>query len=208
MLLATLLLLCPLPQSGDVLKAQIERSAAVVEDSSSSSSNPVATAANALPAAPEAKIKTDAELASDANAGAASSAGTSAPVAPVTPGTPAAVATPAKPVLRGDAPTEHEKKQWYALIAISSGAAVFDAWSTRRAISGGYGTEANPLLRPFAHSGAMYAAVQVSPLVMDLIGRKMMTSKYKLLRKFWWAPQMAGTDVSVSAGIHNVSVAP
>jgi hypothetical protein len=211
MLLATILLMCPLPQSGDVLKTQLERPAAVAEDSTSSSSNSTSSSSNddaaatALPAVPEAKIKTDAELASDANAGAA---GSSAPLAVATPGTPAAVVTPAKPVLRGDAPTDHEKKQWYALIAISSGAAAFDAWSTRRAISGGYGTEANPMLRPFAHSNAMYAATQVSPLVLDLIGRKMMTSSHKLLRRFWWAPQMAGTDVSVSAGIHNVSVVP
>jgi hypothetical protein len=204
MLLATILLLCPLPQSGDVVKAQLERPAAVAENSSYSSSNNDA-APNALPAAPEAKIKTDAELASETNSG---TAGSSTPVAPVAPGTPAPVAAPAKPVLNGEAPTDHEKKQWYALIAISSAAAAFDAWSTRRAITGGYGTEANPLLRPFAHSGAMYAAVQVSPLVMDVIGRKMMTSKHSLLRKFWWAPQMAGTDVSVSAGIHNVTVAP
>ena len=55
-----------------------------------------------------------------------------------------------------------------------SGAAAFDAWSTRRAISEGYGTEANPLLRPFSHSNAMYAATQVSPLVMDFIGKRMM----------------------------------
>jgi hypothetical protein len=208
MLLATILLLCPLPQSGDVLKTQLERPAAVAEASASSSANSTNNsdaASSALPAMPEAKIKTDAELASGPNAGAA---GSSAPAVGATPATPAPVAAPVKPAMRGDAPTEHEKRQWYALIAISSGAAAFDAWSTRRAISEGYGTEANPLLRPFAHSGAMYAATQVSPVVLDVIGRKMMTSSHKLLRRFWWAPQMAGTDVSVSAAIHNLSVVP
>jgi hypothetical protein len=208
MLLATILLMCPLPQSGDVLKTQLERPAAVAEDSSSSAANSTnnnGAAGSALPAAPEAKIKTDAALASGPNAGAA---GSSAPVAVATPGTPAPVVEPAKPAMRGDTATEHEKKQWYALIAISSAAAAFDAWSTRRAISGGYGTEANPTLRPFVHSNAIYAATQVSPVVLDLVGRKMMTSSRKLIKKFWWAPQMAGTDVSVSAALHNLSVAP
>jgi hypothetical protein len=207
MLLATILLMCPLPQSGDVLKTQLERPAAVAENSSSAanSTNNNDASGSALPAAPEAKIKTDAELAGGVNAG---TAGSSAPVGAAAPGTPAAVEAPAKPVLRGDSATEHEKKEWYALIALSSGAAAFDAWTTRRAISGGYGTEANPLLRPFVHSNAIYAATQVSPVVLDLIGRKMMTSSHRLLRKFWWAPQMAGADVSASAAIHNLSVAP
>jgi hypothetical protein len=198
MLLATFLLLCPLPQSGDFSKAEVERPAIVSEDSSKD-----ATPAKALPTAPEAKIKTDAEVAKGANSAPASSSS----VEPATPAAPVSAVLPAKPVARGDAATEHDKKTWYALIAVSSGAAVLDAWSTRRAITGGYGTEANPLLRPFAHSNAMYAAVQVSPVVMDVIGRKMMTSRYHWMRKLWWAPQMAGTDVSVSAAIHNLSVA-
>ena len=195
MLLATLLLMCPLAQSGDVAKAAAEQPAAVAEDSSKNS-----TPSNALPAAPEAKIKTDAEIANAVNA----PAGSSAPVEAVTPGSPAAA--PIKPTIRQDYETEHQKKEWYALMAVSSGAAVFDAWSTRRAISGDYGNEANPFLRPFAHSNAMYAATQVSPLVMDLIGRKLMTSRHNWMRKLWWVPQMAGTDASVSAGIHNVSL--
>jgi len=198
MLLATFLLLCPLPQSVDVAKNEIERPAIVSEDSSNTSAP-----AKALPAAPEAKIKTDAEMANNASTAPASS---SASVAAITPADPAPAVTPAKPVAIGDRASDHDKKTWYALIAVSSGAAVLDAWSTRRAISQGAGTEANPLLRPFAKSNAMYAAVQVSPLVMDVIGRKMMTSRHHWMRKLWWAPQMAGTDVSVSAALHNLSV--
>lgn len=189
MLLAALLLLCPLPQSGDIArtemaKAEIERPAAVSEESTKDS-----TPAKALPSAPEAKVKTDAEV-----AGGASSVAIEPGVAPV------------RPAVQRGYETEHQKKEWYALIAVSSGAAAFDAWSTRRAVSGGYGMEANPLLKPFAHSNAIYAATQVSPLVMDLIGRKMMTSRHNWMRKLWWAPQMAGTNVSVSAAIHNVSI--
>jgi len=192
MLLATILLLCPLPQSVDTVNAGFTRPAVVSEDSTKDSAKD-STPSKTLPAAPEAKIKTDAEVAS-----AAVEAGT--------PGNPPAVVQPVKPALQRDYDTEHQKKVWWALTAVSSGAAAFDAWSTRRAISGGFGTEANPLLKPFAHSNAMYAATQVSPLVMDLIGRKMMTSRHNWVRKLWWVPQMAGTDVSVSAGIHNVSV--
>jgi len=198
MLLATLLFLCPLPQSGDVVKAEVERPAIVSEDASKDSSS-----AKPLPAAPEAKIKTDVEVAKAADSVPATA---SASVEAVAPGSPAPAISPIRPV-RGDGASEHDKKTWYALIAVSSGAAVLDAWSTRRAISGGYGTEANPLLRPFSHSNGMYAAAQVSPVVMDLIGRKMMTSTHHWMRKLWWAPQMAGTNVSVSAAIHNLSIA-
>lgn len=198
MLLATVLLLCPFPQSGDVVKSEVERPAIVSEDASKDSSP-----AKALPSAPDAKIKTDTELSKAADSVPATA---SASVEAVAPGNPAPAISPIRPV-RGDGASEHDKKTWYALIAVSSGAAVLDAWSTRRAISGGYGTEANPLLRPFAHSNAMYAAAQVSPVVMDLIGRKMMTSTHHWMRKLWWAPQMAGTDVSVSAAIHNLSIA-
>ena len=198
MLLATLLLLCPLPQSGDVAKTEMERPGIVSEESSKDS------APAALPAAPGAKIKTDAEVAKNLDSVPVTS---SPAVEAVTPGNPGAAISPVKPAVRGDDATDHDKKSWYALIAVSSGAAFLDAWSTRRAISGGYGTEANPLLRPFAKSNAMYAAVQVSPIVMDVIGRKMMTSRHHWMRKLWWAPQMAGTDISVSAAIHNLSIA-
>ena len=45
------------------------------------------------------------------------------------------------------------------------------------AVSGGYGQEANPLLRPFAHSNSIYAAKQVSPAVMDYLGKRLMVSR-------------------------------
>jgi hypothetical protein len=108
-----------------------------------------------------------------------------------------------KPAGRNSYETPRQRKIWFGLIATSHAAAGFDAWSTRRALSGGYGTEADPLLRPFAHSGALYAATQVSPLVMDYLGYRMMNSHHTLIRKLWWVPQVAGTSVSLSAGIHN-----
>jgi hypothetical protein len=104
--------------------------------------------------------------------------------------------------------TPTQRKLWYTLTFMGSSAAVFDAWSTRRAISGGYGVEGNPMLRPFSHSNAMYAATQVSPLVMDLIGKRMMTSRHHWMRSLWWLPQSAGTSVSVYAGVHNTRLVP
>jgi len=192
MLLAAILLMLPLPQSVDVAKTELERPAVVSEDSTNNS-----IPSKTLPAAPAAKIKTDTELTNELKGAGA--------VEPGTPGNPP-VAQPVKPAVQRDYDTEHDKKVWWALTAVSSGAAAFDAWSTKRAVTGGYGTEANPTLRPFSHSNAIYAATQVSPIVLDLIGRKLMTSRHNWVRKLWWAPQMAGANVSVSAGIHNVSV--
>lgn len=198
MLLATLLLMCPLPQVGDVAKTETDRPAAVAVDASKDSDS-----AKALPSAPEAKIKTDADLANDSKT---TPANPSLTVEALTPGNPPVVATPVRPVARRGEVSDQEKREWYALVGVSAGAAAFDAWSTRRAVSGGFGTEANPLLKPFAHSNAMYAATQVSPLVMDFLGRKMMTSRHNWMRKMWWLPQIAGSNVSFSSAIHNVSI--
>jgi len=111
-----------------------------------------------------------------------------------------------KPAMERPLPTPRQQKLWYTFMAIGHSAAVFDAYSTRRAVSGNYGTEGNPLLRPFSHSNAMYAATQVSPAVMDYVGRRMMTSSHPTLRKFWWVPQVAGASFSFSAGMHNYAL--
>ncbi len=114
--------------------------------------------------------------------------------------------SPVKPAVERPVPTPRQQKLWYTFMAVSHGAAAFDAWSTRRAVSGNYGTESNPFLRPFAHSNAIYAATQVSPLVMDYLGRRMMTSSHPSLRRFWWVPQVAGAGFSFGSGMHNYSL--
>jgi hypothetical protein len=111
-----------------------------------------------------------------------------------------------KPATERPVPTPRQQKLWYTFMAVGHSAAAFDAYSTRRAVSGNYGTESNPLLRPFAHSNAMYAATQVSPAVMDYVGRRMMTSSHPALRKFWWVPQVAGASFSFGAGMHNYAL--
>jgi len=109
-------------------------------------------------------------------------------------------------VILRPAETPRQRKIWYGLVFAGHSGAAFDAWSTRRAISGGYGQEANPLLRPFANSSALYAATQVSPAFMDFLGKRMMVSQHRWVRKMWWLPQAAGASCSFAAGAHNVGV--
>jgi hypothetical protein len=123
---------------------------------------------------------------------------------------PAPVAAPVKSAVKPATPesyeTSRQRKIWFGLMAANHGAAAFDAWTTRRAISGGYGTEGDPLQRPFANSGAIYATTQVAPALMDFLGHRMMRSENPTFRKFWWIPQAASAGVSLGAGIHNYRV--
>jgi hypothetical protein len=195
MLLATILLLSPISQVGSAAKIATDspavHSSELTNDSSFS---------QPLPSAPEPKVDTDA---TDAGSSAAE------PVEAVQPHYAPMSLAAVKPA-RNERyePSARQRKVWYALTVTGSGAATFDAWSTRRAISQGYATEANPLLRPFSHSGAMYAATQVSPLVMDFIGKRMMVSQHKWIRRMWWLPQTAGSGFSIAAGVHNVGIVP
>ena len=113
-----------------------------------------------------------------------------------------------KGALNGSYESSRQRKEWFGLMIADHSAAAFDAWSTRRAISGGYGTESNPLLRPFSHSNAIYAATQVSPAVMDYLGRRMMMSQRGWVRRMWWMPQAVGASFSISAGVHNARLVP
>ena len=197
MLLATILLLCPLPQIAGTAKAVENPPAAVTistESADSTNSATVSSLSEPLPSAPAPKVKTDGEIEPGIEPAAVPAAG-----APMR-GLKQAISSPVE--------TRMQRTMWYTLAITGSGAAAFDAWSTRRAISGGYGVEANPMLRPFSHSNAMYAATQVSPLVMDFIGRRMMTSHHQWMRNLWWVPQSAGTSMSIYAGVHNTRMVP
>jgi hypothetical protein len=192
MLLATILLLCPVPQIEGTAKAVENPPVAITISSESADSANVSSISTPLPAAPTPKVKTDAEIEPGIQPAAA-------------PGVPM---RGLKPALSRPVETPTQRRLWYALSISGSGAAAFDAWSTRRAISGGYGVEGNPMLRPFSHSNAMYAATQVSPLVMDFIGKRMMTSRHQWMRNLWWLPQSAGTSMSLYAGVHNTRLVP
>jgi hypothetical protein len=192
MLLATIVLLGALPQS-----AQFARS---VASEAATGTVPVAandlSQARTLPSMPKPKVETDigASAGDLAGAEAVQPPRTALPIQPVK----AAYARPRE--------TRGQRVAWYTLAVTGHGAAAFDAYSTRLALSGGYGTEGNPLLRPFAHSNALYAATQVSPAVMDLLGKRMMVSEHRWVRRMWWLPQVAGSGFSIGAGVHNLSV--
>ena len=111
-----------------------------------------------------------------------------------------------RPALSGWRESSTRRHEWYGMAVAAHGAAAFDAWSTRRAISAGAGAESNPLLRPFANSGAVYAATQVCPAFMDFLGRRMMRSPNPWMRKMWWVPQSAGMAMSLAAGVHNIRI--
>jgi hypothetical protein len=189
MVLATLLLVCAIPQMDDASKVVVASNANTERPAASEVSGNTAkdsNASTALPSAPEPKVKADPDPAA---------------VQPA-----AQPFQPVKPVWTRPRETPRQRKMWYALTIAGSGGAAFDAWSTRRAISGGYGQEANPFLQPFAKSNALYVATQASPVLMDFIGKRMMVSEHPFLRKVWWLPQTAGAAMSFVAAAHNVSV--
>jgi hypothetical protein len=102
---------------------------------------------------------------------------------------------------------ENRRQQmlWKGLVIASSGAATFDAWSTRRAITTAGAVELNPLLRPFAGNASLYAAIQVGPALMDFAGKKMMYNRHSWVRHVWWVPQTASYVSSILCGAHNLS---
>ena len=180
MVIATLLLICSIPQMDDTAKV-VNESPAIASDSATKESPLVAS----LPSAPAPKVKADLE--------------------PVTANA-AQPFQPMRPVFTRPRETPRQRKIWYGLMIAGSSGAAFDAWSTHRAVAGGYGQESNPFLRPFAHSNAIYAATQVSPAFMDFLGKRMMVSQHGWVRKMWWLPQTAGASFSFAAGAHNVGV--
>jgi hypothetical protein len=179
--------------------AEVPAKVAAADSSEITASN-LRTDEPALPDSPVAKIS-DSSSSDPAASDASAISSTAAGVQPFT-------NSPVRPAGRTELETPHERNTWYTLMALSHTAAVFDAYSTRRAISGHYGVEGNPLLRPFSHSNAIYAATQVSPAVMDYLGHRMLKSQNTLLRRFWWLPQTAGASLSISAGIHNYRLVP
>jgi hypothetical protein len=158
--------------------------------------SPVSMRAAALPEPEETEVLPEAPL----------------PLAPVATPTPSAfigVTKPTNPwtvsVAQLRAENRRKELMWRGLIIASSGAATFDAWSTRRAITNYGAQELDPLLKPFAGNASLYAAVQVGPALMDFIGRKMMYSRHSWMRNSWWVPQTASFVTSMFCGAHNVA---
>lgn len=206
MVFAALLLLSPLPLFGDVV-LPVSNPAAIV---SSSTSNYISSPARSeksdtakLPVA-EASAENSAPSMPEPRA---NSRGESSSAEPAAAAQPRAFAfEPVKPAKERRYENRNQKRIWYGLVAAGHAGAAFDAWSTRRALAGNYGTESDPLMRPFAHSGAVYAATQVTPLLMDFIGKRAMTSEHMWVRRLWWVPQSVGATMSFTTAAHNVGV--
>jgi hypothetical protein len=98
------------------------------------------------------------------------------------------------------------RRKWIALSIAQHAAATFDAYSTRNAISGG-AVEQDPLMKPFANSSAIYAAIQVCPVALDFAARHMQRSDNNLIRRTWWVPQSVATGMYLFSGVHNIHVA-
>jgi hypothetical protein len=200
MVLATLLLLLPVPQTGETNKPVVDSPAAVSMDFTEASDK-----AESLPSMPEpkkdgprAEAAANAEtLPGSANAPGAEPLNSSGASSFRVESTKLAFSRPSE--------TPRERKVWYGLLVTSHAAAGFDAWSTRRAVALGY-NEGNPMLRPFANSNAIYVATQVSPAIMDYVGKRMMVSQHGWLRRMWWLPQVAGSGISIGAGVHNTGI--
>lgn len=197
MVITTLLVLCcalaaESPRNvAEASTTEMRAPAAVMRDA--------ADARVALPDTPSPKVDVPSKSADDAALRGSESS--SAAVQPL-------LSSPVKPATPESYETPRKRKIWYGLIAAGHSASVLDAWTTRRAISGGYGVEGDPLQKPFATSGAVYASTQVCPLLMDLLGRHMMRSNHAWMRKVWWVPQAAGASVSLGAAIHNYRLVP
>lgn len=120
---------------------------------------------------------------------------------------PSALSPVAEPLSPADYHSKiQRRREWLALTIAQHGAATFDAWSTRRAISSGNAQERDPLLRPFAGNASLYAAIQVGPIVFDYVGRRMITSHHGWMRRAWWVPQVLSTTAFFVGGAHNLSI--
>ncbi len=100
----------------------------------------------------------------------------------------------------------HKKRIWMGLGIAAHSVATFDAWTTRHAITTVGAQELNPLLKPFAGNASLYAAIQVGPLVVEYVGKKMMYSRHSWVRHMWWVPQSASFASSLFCGVHNLGV--
>ena len=93
---------------------------------------------------------------------------------------------------------------WILLGIAQHGAAFFDARTTRHAVA--HYRELDPLLRPFAHSAAIYPAMQIAPAGLDWLATRLATSRHHWLRRLWWVPQAVATAGFLWSGMHNLGL--
>lgn len=128
-------------------------------------------------------------------------------VAPLNDSAPSSMANiylPPPPAFRppDEAPITH-RKSWILLSAVEHSSAGFDAWSTRYALSNGR-VEADPLMRPFAGSAAIYGSIQAIPIGLDYVARRFQRSS-GWTHRIWWAPQAIASATFLFSGSYNVA---
>jgi hypothetical protein len=131
------------------------------------------------------------------------------PAAPVSAPAPIAIVQTSKMTVSVDelrAERRHEMRLWMGLGIAEHSAATFDAWTTRHEITTYGARELDPLLKPFAGNASLYVAIQAGPALMDFVGKKMMDSRYRWVRRMWWVPQSASIVSSLFCGSHNLAV--
>jgi hypothetical protein len=111
---------------------------------------------------------------------------------------------PAKPIKIIPVEKTPPQRTWVILSLAQHGAAAFDAYSTRDAVSKG-AVEQDPIMRPFANSPALYGAIQVGPVMLDILSRHMQRSQNSLVRHIWWLPQSVSTAGYIFSGVHNLN---
>ena len=124
-------------------------------------------------------------------------------IAPLTgPSFSEAILPPPAFLLPYELPPTH-RRLWLFLSAAEHSAATYDAWSTRRALAAGR-IEADPLMRPFAGSSALYPAMQLVPFGLDYLALRMQRSS-GWAHRLWWVPQSAATVTFLFSGSYNVA---
>ncbi len=102
--------------------------------------------------------------------------------------------------------SQPSRSKWIALSIAQHAAAAFDAYSTRDAISRG-AVEQDPVMKPFANSSAIYAAIQACPVALDFAAHHMQRSENNFMRRTWWVPQSVAAGMFLFSGVHNLHVA-
>lgn len=162
--------------------------------------------------APSSKVSTTSSIATAKPAELVSAPGTlmssnATPVLP--PGVPEPVHPTSTMIVRSTTPERPRAavRTWQALVVAQHSAAIFDAWTTRKALTSGNGYERDPLMKPFANSATIYPATQAAPLLFDFLGHRMMRSNSRYLRRTWWVPQTLSFAGSMWCGSRNLRVA-
>ncbi len=101
-----------------------------------------------------------------------------------------------------ETPVTH-RRWWILLSATEHSSAAFDAWSTRCALSNGR-IEADPIMRPYAGSSAIYGAIQVIPVGLDYVANRLQRSS-GWTRHVWWVPQSMAAATFLLSGSYNVA---